>query len=197
MNQKGAKIRLAMLASGSGTNVANFIEYFKLHDLIEVALVVSNNPDALVLKRAAKTQVPHVVIRRDQWKDPQLVLGLFRASNIDFVVLAGFLLLIPAYFINEYAGRIVNIHPALLPKFGGKGMYGMRVHEEVISQNEYQTGITIHYVNERYDEGEIIFQAGFDIVPGDTPETIAAKAHQLEYKHYPAVVEELVQQIVI
>jgi phosphoribosylglycinamide formyltransferase-1 len=197
MKQKGAKIRLAMLASGSGTNVANFIEYFKLHDLIEIALVVTNNPDAPVLKRAAKTQVPHVVVRREQWKDEALVLGLFKASNIDLVVLAGFLLLVPEYLINEYAGRIVNIHPALLPKFGGKGMYGMRVHEEVIKQGEYQTGITIHFVNERYDEGEIIFQAGFDIEPGDTPKTIAAKVHQLEYRHYPALVEELVQQNVI
>ncbi|MBW6497395.1 MAG: phosphoribosylglycinamide formyltransferase [Bacteroidales bacterium] len=195
MQQKGAKIRLAMMASGSGTNVANFIEYFKLHDFIEVALVVSSDPDAQVLKRASKTKIPHVVIRRDQWKDEELVLGLFRESHIDFVVLAGFLLLLPEYLLKEFPERVVNIHPALLPKFGGKGMYGMRVHEEVISQGEYQTGITIHYVNERYDEGEIIFQAGFDIEPGDTPETIAAKVHQLEYKHYPRVVEELVQNM--
>lgn len=197
MQPKGAKIRLAMLASGSGTNVANFIEYFRLHDIIEVALVVSNNPDAQVLKRAAKTQVPHVVVRKEQWKDEELVLGLFHQAQIDFVVLAGFLLMIPDYLLREYPGRIVNIHPALLPKFGGKGMYGMRVHEEVIRQGEYQTGITIHYVNERYDEGEIIFQAGFDIEPADTPETIAAKTHQLEYKHYPRVVEELVQKVIV
>lgn len=195
MQQKGAKIRLAMLASGSGTNVANFIEYFKLHDFVEVALVVSNDPDAQVLKRAAKTKIPHVVVRREQWADQELVLGLFRESHIDFVVLAGFLLLLPEYLLKEFPERVVNIHPALLPKFGGKGMFGMRVHEEVIRQGEYQTGITIHYVNERYDEGEIIFQAGFDIEPGDTPETIAAKVHQLEYKHYPRVVEELVQDI--
>lgn len=186
-----------MLASGSGTNVANFIEYFKLHDLIEIALVVSNNPDALVLKRASKTRIPHLVIRPEQWSDQQLVLGLFRQSHIDFVVLAGFLMLIPEYFIKEFADRIVNIHPALLPKFGGKGMYGMRVHEEVVRQGEYQTGITIHYVNERYDEGEIIFQAGFDIEPGETPEAIAVRVQQLEYKHYPRVVEELVQKALI
>lgn len=184
-----------MMASGSGTNVANFIEYFKLHDFIEIALVVSSDPDAQVLKRAAKTKIPHVVVRREQWADQDLVLGLFRQSHIDFVVLAGFLLLVPDYLLKEFPERIVNIHPALLPKFGGKGMYGMRVHEEVIRQGEYQTGITIHYVNERYDEGEIIFQAGFDIEPDDTPETIAEKVHQLEYKHYPRVVEELVQNI--
>ncbi len=195
MQQKGTKIRLAMMASGSGTNVANFIEYFKLHDFIEIALVVSSDPDAQVLKRAAKTKIPHVVVRREQWADQDLVLGLFRQSHIDFVVLAGFLLLVPDYLLKEFPERIVNIHPALLPKFGGKGMYGMRVHEEVIRQGEYQTGITIHYVNERYDEGEIIFQAGFDIEPDDTPETIAEKVHQLEYKHYPRVVEELVQNI--
>ena len=197
MQPKGAKIRLAMLASGSGTNVANFIEYFRLHDILEVALVVSDKPDAMVLKRAAKTQVPHVVILKEQWKDEELVLGLFHQAQIDFVVLAGFLLLVPPYLLREYPGRIVNIHPALLPKFGGKGMYGMRVHQEVIRQGEYQTGITIHYVNERYDEGEIIFQAGFDIDPEDTPETIANKTHQLEYKHYPRVVEELVQKIIV
>jgi phosphoribosylglycinamide formyltransferase 1 len=197
MQQKGAKIRLAMLASGSGTNVANFIEYFKLHDIIEVALVVSNHPDAQVLKRAAKTRIPHVVVRREQWDDEQLVLGLFRQSHIDVIVLAGFLLLVPGYLLKEYPGRIVNIHPALLPKFGGKGMYGMRVHEEVIRQGEYQTGITIHYVNERYDEGEIIFQAGFDVLAEDTPETLAQKVHQLEYQHYPRVVEELVESEMI
>lgn len=197
MLQKGAKIRLAMMASGSGTNVANFIEYFRLNDIIEVALVVSDNPDAMVLKRAAKTQVPHVVVRKDQWKDQELVLGLFHQAQIDLIVLAGYLSLIPPYLLQEYPGRIVNIHPALLPKYGGKGMYGMRVHQEVIRQGEYQTGITIHYVNERYDEGEIIFQAGFDIEPGDTPETIAAKTHQLEYKHYPRVVEELVQKVIV
>ena len=186
-----------MLASGSGTNVGNFIEYFKLHDLIEVSLVVSNNADAQVLKRASKTRTPHIVIRREQWTDQQLVLGLFRQSHIDFVVLAGFLLLLPEYFINEFRGRIVNIHPALLPRFGGKGMYGMRVHEKVIRQGEYQTGITIHFVNERYDEGEIIFQDGFDIDPADTPDTIAAKVQQLEYKHYPRVIEDLVQKLLI
>jgi len=195
MQQKGAKIRLAMMASGSGTNVANFIEYFKLHDFIEVALIVSNDPDAQVLKRAAKTKIPHVVFRREQWSDQELVLGLFRQSHIDFVVLAGFLLLVPDYLLKEFPARVVNIHPALLPKFGGKGMYGMRVHEEVIRQGEYQTGITIHYVNERYDEGEIIFQSGFDLEPDDTPETIAAKVHQLEYKYYPGVIEELVQNL--
>ncbi|MDX9941284.1 MAG: phosphoribosylglycinamide formyltransferase [Bacteroidales bacterium] len=197
MKPQGPKVRLAMLASGSGTNVANFIEYFRLHEIIEVALVVSDNPDAMVLKRAAKTQIPHVVVRKEQWTDQELVLGLFHQAQIDFVVLAGYLFLIPEYLIQEFPGRIVNIHPALLPKFGGKGMYGMRVHEEVISQGEYQTGITIHYVNEHYDEGEIIFQAGFEIAPDDTPDTIATKVHQLEYKHYPRVVEELALKVIM
>jgi len=180
-----------MLASGRGTNVANFIEYFKLHELIEVALVVSDLPDAEVLKRAAKTAIPHVLIRRQQWSDQELVLGLFRQNNIDFIILAGFLSKVPDYLIKEYPERILNIHPALLPRFGGKGMYGLKVHQAVLNNQEKESGITIHFVNEFYDEGPIVFQAKCPIDPDETAESLAYKVQQLEYQFYPKVVEEV------
>ena len=186
------KIRLAMLASGRGTNVANFIEYFKIHELIEVALVISDQPEAEVLKRAAKTAVPHLLIRREQWKDTELVLGIFRQNAIDYIILAGFLSKIPAYLLAEYPERVFNIHPALLPRFGGKGMYGLNVHKAVLINGENQSGITIHLVNEEYDEGHVVFQAQCTVEPNETPESLAAKVQQLEYQHYPRVVEQLV-----
>ncbi len=181
-----------MLASGNGTNVVNFINYFKDHPVIEVALVVSNNPNALVLSKAAKEGVAHLVIRQDQWSDRDLVMGIFTESQIDFIVLAGFLLLVPGFLIEHYQNKIVNIHPALLPEYGGKGMYGMRVHQAVIDAGEAKSGITIHRVNEKYDEGETICQFSLDVDRDDTPESLARKIHQLEYEHYPRVVEKLV-----
>jgi phosphoribosylglycinamide formyltransferase 1 len=192
MDSNETKIRMALLASGDGTNVSNFIRYFKDHPVIEVALVVSNNLDALVLSKAAKEGVAHLVIRNDQWKDKDLVMGIFTESKIDFIVLAGFLLLVPGFLIEHYQNKIVNIHPALLPGFGGKGMYGMRVHQAVIDAGEEKSGITIHQVNERYDEGETICQFSLDVKHDDTPESLARKIHQLEYKHYPKVVEKLI-----
>ena len=181
-----------MLASGSGTNVANFISYFKDHPTIEVALVVSNNPEALVLSKAAKEGVAHLVIRDDQWNDKDLVMGIFTESKIDYVVLAGFLLLVPAFMTEHYKDRIVNVHPALLPAYGGKGMYGMRIHRAVIDAGDVESGITIHHVNERYDEGEVICRYTLVVDKDETPETLARKVHQLEYDHYPEVVEKLV-----
>lgn len=195
MENSSTKIRLAMLASGSGTNVSNFIRYFNGHDSVEVALVVSNRPDALVLSKAAKAGVPHLVIHSQQWDDPDLVLGVFSESKVDFVVLAGFLLLLPGFFIEEFRDRMVNIHPALLPAYGGKGMYGLRVHQAVLDAHEEKSGITIHRVNERYDEGEILFQKAIDIAHDDTPESLAKKIHQLEYEHYPRVVEQLAMKL--
>ncbi len=195
--QSSPRIKIAMLASGQGTNVANFIEYFRLHKTIEVALVISNNPDAAVLKRASNSKIPHLVIRNDEWKDKNHVLGLFRLSEIDFIVLAGFLLLIPEYLIEEYPNRIVNIHPALLPKFGGKGMYGDIVHQKVIEAGGSKSGITIHEVSREYDKGKIIFQAKTKISDGETPETLALKIKKLEYEHYPRIVEELVLREVV
>jgi len=192
-----SKIRLAMLASGQGTNVANFIEFFKLHDIMEVALVVSNNPEAMVLKRAANSKIPHIVIRNEEWQNKDHVLGIFRLNEIDFVVLAGFLLLIPEYLIVEYPNRIVNIHPALLPKHGGKGMYGEKVHQQVLTNKEKRSGITIHQVNEKYDEGKILFQKKIKVSPGETPSSLASKIQLLEYEYYPKVVEALVLKEVL
>ncbi len=192
-----SKIKIAMLASDNGTNVANFIEYFKLHDIIEISLVISNNPDAYVLKRAANSKTPHLVIRKDEWNDRDHVMGLFKLSEIDFIVLAGYLLLIPEYLIEEYPNRIVNIHPALLPKYGGKGMYGAIVHQKVIAAGENKSGITIHVVSKDYDKGKILFQAKTKISDGETPETLATKIQKLEYEHYPRVVESLILEEVL
>jgi phosphoribosylglycinamide formyltransferase-1 len=191
------KIKIAMLASGQGTNVANFIEHFKLHEVLEVALIVSNIPDAPVLKRASNSKIPHMVIRKDEWKNKELVLGIFKQNEIDFIVLAGFLLLLPEYLIEEFPKRIVNIHPALLPKFGGRGMYGMNVHRQVIANNEKQSGITIHQVNEKYDDGKMLFQQKIKLSPGETPESLATKIQLLEYEHYPRVVETLILKEVL
>ncbi len=186
------KISLAMLASGNGTNVVNFINYFGDHSMIEVALVISNKPDAPILGKAAKLGIPHLTIHPNQWHDSDLVLGIFSEREIDFVVLAGFLMLVPACLIKRYHNKIVNIHPALLPAYGGKGMYGMHVHKAVIDAREARSGITIHKVNENYDEGEVIFQTAIEVEPDDTAEMLAKKIHQLEYQHYPRVVEQLV-----
>lgn len=183
-----------MLASGTGTNVDNFNRYFAGHSNIEIALVVSNKAEALVLNKAANAGIPHLVIRNEQWSDPDLVLGLFSESQIDFIVLAGFLLLLPAYLIRQYPGRVLNIHPALLPGFGGKGMYGMRVHTAVIASGNAKSGITIHLVNEKYDDGPVLFRATVDIAPDETPESLAKKVHALEYEHFPKVVEQYIQK---
>lgn len=189
-----AKIRIAMLASGTGTNVENFIRYFSRHPHIEVALVVSNKADALVLSKAAKAGVPHLVIRNDQWNNHDLVTGIFSESHIDFIILAGFLLLVPGFLIDRYPGRMLNIHPALLPQFGGKGMYGRNVHKAVIASGAQKSGITIHLVNENYDEGRVLFQATVGVDAADTPETLAGKIHKLEYEHFPKIVESYILQ---
>lgn len=194
MQKEGNMIRMAMLASGTGTNVENFIRYFSGHHQIEIALVISNKPDALVLNKAAAAGVPHLVIRNDQWNDPDLVLGIFSESGIDVIVLAGFLLLVPSFLIRQYPSGIFNIHPALLPEFGGKGMYGRHVHKAVLDSGSTVSGISIHLVNETYDDGPLLFQATVDIDPTDTPESLAAKVHQLEYEHFPKVVESYVLQ---
>ena len=180
---------MAMLASGTGTNVENFIRYFSGHAQIEIALVISNKPDALVLNKAAAAGVPHLVLRNDQWNDQDLVLGIFSQNRIDVIVLAGFLLLVPSFLIRQFPSRILNIHPALLPEFGGKGMYGRHVHKAVLDSGKKVSGISIHLVNERYDDGPLLFQETVAIDPADTPESLAARVHQLEYKHFPRVVE--------
>lgn len=187
--------RIAIFASGSGTNAQRIIEHFKDIADIEVSIVLTNNSKAFVLERAAKLKVPSFVFDRDLFYKSNQVHDILREIGIDFIVLAGFLWLIPANILQSWPGRIVNIHPALLPKFGGKGMYGDRVHQAVIEAGEKETGISIHYVNEKYDEGEIIFQEKFEVLPGDTPETIAGRIHELEHKHFPIVIQQLLSQL--
>jgi phosphoribosylglycinamide formyltransferase-1 len=186
--------KIAIFASGSGTNAQRIIECFKGHPVISVDLVLSNNPEAFVLTRAKLADIPTMVFSRQEFYESERILILLKEKNITLIVLAGFLWLIPDYLLREYAGRIVNIHPALLPKYGGKGMYGMRVHESVIQSGDRESGITIHMVNDKYDEGQIIFQARCPVDPGDTSESLAEKIHLLEYEHYPQVIESLLNK---
>lgn len=192
---KPEKKRIAIFASGSGSNAERFFEYFKDSPLAHVALLCSNNPDAYVLERAKRHQVPSWVFSNQQLKEVKPVLEKLQQEKIDFIVLAGFLRLIPAELVEAYPNRIVNIHPALLPRWGGKGMYGSRVHEAVLRAGELETGISIHYVNHAYDEGNLIFQASCPLQPTDTPEEVAGKVHQLEHLHYPVVIEDLLRKL--
>ena len=182
---------IAIFASGSGTNALKIIEHFQAASTAKVALVVCNKRDAGVLDIARRHTIPSVVISKQDLNNPQQILPLLSAHQIDFIVLAGFLLLIPDFLIQQYNKRIVNIHPALLPKYGGKGMYGKFVHEAVFQNKEHTTGITIHYASENYDEGDIIFQASTTLSETDTPESIAQKVQQLEHEHFAPVIEKL------
>ena len=183
---------IAVFASGSGTNAENLVRYFKDSEVARVKTILANKPDAYVLERAKNLNIPSLVFDKAMFRETGEVLKYLKDENIDVVVLAGFLWLVPIDIINEFRGRIINIHPALLPKHGGKGMYGERVHQAVIDEGDKESGITIHHVNEKYDEGNIIFQAKCQVEPGDTAETLAGKIHKLEYEHFPAVVEKLI-----
>lgn len=183
---------IAIFASGSGTNAENIIKYFSTGNSAKVTLVLSNRREAFVLKRAAALNVNTVFFDRADLYTKDTVAGYLLESNIDFIVLAGFLWLIPEKILNIFTRRIINIHPALLPSYGGKGMYGEKVHEAVIASGDRESGITIHYVNSFYDEGDIIFQSRCKIEPGDTPLSLASKIHALEYKYFPSVIEKLV-----
>ncbi len=185
---------IAIFASGSGTNAQCIAEYFSNTKHGKVALILSNNKNAYVLKRAENLGIPTHVFNRDEFYKSEKVLEILNENDIKLNVLAGFLWLIPDYLLKEYPNRIVNIHPALLPKYGGKGMFGARVHEAIIESGDKETGITIHLVNEKYDEGEILFQDKIRILADDTPDTIAQKVHKLEYKHYPMIIERLLMQ---
>jgi phosphoribosylglycinamide formyltransferase 1 len=188
--------RLAIFASGSGTNAENIIRYFKANENIEVSMVLTNNPHAGVIKRAKDMDVPVVVFTKSEFYNTSVISVLLKENNVTFVVLAGFLWLIPDEIIRDYSDRIINIHPALLPKYGGRGMFGDHVHQAVKSNFDKETGITIHFVNEHYDEGKIIFQTKCDIDPvNESIEEIAAKVHQLEYKHFPEIIEQVLTQI--
>lgn len=187
--------KIAIFASGSGTNAQNIAEYFANDPMVSVSLILSNSPDAYVLERAEKLHIPAMVFNRSDLNEKGTVLQRLIEENINLIVLAGFLWLVPADILASYHDRIINIHPALLPKYGGKGMYGNRVHQAVYESGDKETGISIHYVNERYDEGKIIFQAFIEILPEDTPETIAQKVHKLEYEHYPEVIKGLLEKM--
>ena len=184
--------RIAIFASGRGSNARKIIEYFQDNPTIEIHYIVSNKKNAPVLDLGKQFDINTLVINRVTFYKTQQVLEVFKEAKIDFIVLAGFLWLIPSYLVKAYNNKMVNIHPALLPKYGGKGMYGMNVHKAVHAAKEKQSGITIHYVNEVYDEGNIIFQATCSIDTQDTPATIARKVQRLEHKHFPEIIERLI-----
>ncbi len=182
--------RLAIFASGSGTNAEAIMRHFQNNPSVKVALLLSNSPNAYALVRARNFHVPTRVFSKMQFLDSAMVEQWLVDAGITHVILAGFLWLVPQNLLLRYPNRIINIHPALLPRFGGKGMYGNKVHEAVKTSGERQTGITVHLVNEHFDEGRILFQASCPVEPSDTPDDIATKVHALEHKHYPGVIEE-------
>ena len=183
--------RIALFASGSGTNAENIMNYFSGNEYIVVDSLWSNKPDAFALKRAQKRNIDTFVFNREQFYHSEEIIDMLNNRNIDLIVLAGFLWLIPVNLIRQFT--IINIHPALLPKYGGKGMYGINVHKAVLANGDTESGISIHYVNEIYDNGELIFQAKCPVLPSDSPEDVASKVHQLEYRHFPKVIEKLLK----
>lgn len=187
-------INLAIFASGNGSNAEEIIKHFKEVEDINVNLIMSNNPAAYVLERARKHQIDSVVFNKSDFYDSKTVSDILKEYQIDFIILAGFLWLIPKDLIKRYHNRIINIHPALLPLYGGKGMYGSRVHNAVLQSGDKETGITIHYVNELYDEGGIIFQAKCPVYEEDTPEKIQERVHILEHKYFPSIIENTVRK---
>jgi len=186
---------IAIFASGAGSNAKKIIEHFRNHPTIQVALIVCNNPKAGVLQIAADNHLPVMLINKKSFYESEVCLDELKIHKIDLLVLAGFLWKIPGYLISHYSKNIINIHPALLPKYGGKGMYGEHVHSAVVAAKEKQSGITIHYVDEHYDNGDIIFQATCEILPTDTPASLAEKVHQLEHQHFARVIEKLLTGI--
>lgn len=189
------KKRIAIFASGSGSNAQKLMEHFKRSPDIEVALVLTNNSDAYVLQRADSFEIPSHIFDKHEFYKTDNIIDLLENLDIDLIVLAGFLWLIPKSLIQKYPGRIINIHPAILPKFGGKGMYGDFVHKAVLEADEPEGGITIHYVNENYDEGEYIYQAKYRIEKDDNLEMVKFKGQQLEHLHYPRIVEGVLKKI--
>ena len=187
-------INIAIFVSGSGTNCENLIKYFADSERVNCALVVSNKPDAFALERANRLGVETAVAPKPQLNDPDFMMPLLSDNHIDFIVLAGFLPLVPDFLIEAFPRRIINIHPALLPKYGGKGMWGHHVHEAVKAAGETETGMTVHYVTPVCDSGEIIAQFRTPLSPDDTPDDIAAKEHILEMEHFPKVVEQVLEE---
>lgn len=183
--------RLAIFASGSGTNMQRITEYFSDSKSAEISLVVCNKPGAGVIQRADNLHIPLIMIDREGFYQTDTLTRMLIEKKIDLIVLAGFLWLIPDHLLRAFKHRIINIHPALLPKYGGKGMFGEKVHQAVVAAGEVKSGITIHHVNEKYDDGAIIFQQDFLLEPDETPESLAARIHQLEYRHFPEVIEKI------
>lgn len=183
--------RIVIFASGSGSNAENIISFFRKKPQVEVVAVLTNKSSAKVLERCDRLKVPAFYFNKTAFKDSNAVIQFLQGLQTDLIVLAGFLWKIPSNLIEAFPDKIINIHPALLPKYGGKGMYGERVHQAVKENDETETGITIHYVNENYDEGAIIFQAKVSLEPSEDAEAIAKKVHQLEYEHFPKVIEKL------
>jgi len=182
---------IAIFASGNGSNAEQISKHFSKNPSGKVKLILTNNPKAGVIERAEKLGIVSVIFDRNTFYFSDEIVDTLKENKIDWVVLAGFLWLIPVNILDTYKGRIINIHPALLPKYGGKGMYGQFVHEAVIASGEKKSGITVHYVNEKYDDGQIIFQAEVNIENGETPDSLAQKIHQLEYEHFPKIVEKV------
>jgi phosphoribosylglycinamide formyltransferase-1 len=187
--------RICIFASGAGTNAENIIRYFEEKKTADVVFVLSNKPDAKVFERAKALNVATFHFNREQFYESDLLVSMLQQFGITHLVLAGFLWQVPNYLIQAFPNRIINIHPSLLPKFGGKGMYGIKVHQAVKAASEKETGITIHEVNEHYDEGRILFQASCKILPSDTPEQISAKVQTLEYEFFPEVIEKWIVDI--
>jgi len=186
--------KIAILASGSGTNAENLVNSFVNESNLQVCIIGTNKKDAYVIERAKKLGVPHFVFTNQTLRDnPASILDVFSQNDIDYLILAGFLLKIPALLIQRFPDRIINIHPSILPDYGGKGMYGMHVHEAVIKNNESMSGITIHLVNEEYDKGRILLQAQCNVEEDDTPENLAKRIHELEYKYFPKVVKDYIE----
>ena len=184
--------RIVIFASGSGTNAENLIKFFHNRENASVIQVLTNNPHAKVLERAKKLKVSALSFNKTAFTGTNDVLDILKSSQPDLIVLAGFLWKFPEHILKAFPNKVINIHPALLPKYGGKGMYGMHVHEAIVTNKETETGITIHYVNENYDEGAIIFQEKVTIEPDDTPEMLANKVHELEYEYFPKVIAQVI-----
>ncbi|RYY33033.1 MAG: phosphoribosylglycinamide formyltransferase [Sphingobacteriaceae bacterium] len=189
------KKRIAIFASGSGSNAQKLMEHFKRHNDAEVAIVLTNNPQAYVLQRADNFEIPSHMFTRKEFFEDDDVIRLLKNLNIDLIVLAGFLWLVPQSLLKAFPNKIINLHPALLPKYGGKGMYGDNVHKAILADKEEESGITIHFVNENFDEGEVIHQSRFKIEPSDTLEIVKFKGQQLEHHHFPRVVENLLKKM--
>ncbi|MCO5233486.1 MAG: phosphoribosylglycinamide formyltransferase [Chitinophagales bacterium] len=184
------KINIAVFISGAGSNARNIIAYFRDNDKVEVSLILSNKSDSGASQISQDTGVPYYIFDRTEFYDSEKVLDVLKSQNVQMIILAGFLWLIPEYLLKFFPNRIINIHPSLLPKYGGKGMYGMKVHKAVKDSGDKLSGITIHLVNEEYDKGQILLQKTVDLSPEDTPEQIAHKIHDLEYAHFPHTIEK-------